>query len=67
MRRILDMTNASKAQIIVVINAIFAFLESLGVHMSDEQQGAILVLINSLLALWVAFTYNYSRKRLGNN
>lgn len=65
MRRIVDMTNASKAQIIVVINAIFAFLESIGVHMSDTQQGAILVLINALLALWVAFTYNYSHKRIG--
>lgn len=63
MKKIIEMTNASKAQIIVVINAIFALLQAFGVDMSDEQQGTILVLVNALFALWVAGTYNYSRKR----
>lgn len=57
------MTNATKAQIIVVINAILALLQAFGVDLTDEQQGAILVVINALLGLWVGLTYNQSRKR----
>lgn len=64
MRRFIDMTNASKAQIIVVINSIFALLQAFGIDMTDEQQGTILILVNALFGLWVAFTYNYSHKRL---
>lgn len=63
MHRFIDMTNASKAQIIVVINAIFAFLQAFGIDMTDEQQGTTLILVNALFGLWVAFTYNYSHKR----
>lgn len=58
-----EMTNATKAQIIVLINAIFALLQAFGVDFSDEQQGATLVLVNAVLALWVGLTYQYSRKR----
>lgn len=57
------MTNASKAQIIVVINAIFALLQAFGVDINDEKQGTILVLVNALFGLWIALTYSYSRKR----
>lgn len=66
MQRIATMTNATKAQIIVVINALFAFLQAFGVDLTDEQQGAILVLINALLGLWVGLTYNSSHKRVSN-
>lgn len=59
-----EMTNATKAQIIVLINAIFALLQAFGVDFSDEQQGATLVLVNAVLALWVGLTYQSSRKRL---
>jgi phage terminase large subunit-like protein len=63
MRRLAEMTNATKAQIIITINAIFAFLQAFGVDMTDAQEGATIVLVNALLALWVGLTYNYSRKR----
>jgi hypothetical protein len=64
MDRFLTMTNAVKAQIIVVINAIFALLTAFGIDLNDMQQGTILVLVNAILALWVAFTYQYSHKRV---
>lgn len=60
---LIEMTNASKAQIIVVINAIFALLQAFGVDINDEKQGTILVLVNALFGLWIALTYSYSRKR----
>lgn len=63
MQSFAEMTNATKAQIIVLINAIFALLQAFGVDFSDEQQGATLVLVNAVLALWVGLTYQYSRKR----
>lgn len=63
MNRLATMTNATKAQIIVVINAVFAFLETVGVDLSDAQQGAFVVLVNALLGLWVGLTYSASRKR----
>lgn len=66
MNSILNMTNATKAQIIVLINAVLALLQAFGVDLTDEQQGAILVVVNALLGLWVGLTYNQSRKRKSN-
>lgn len=66
MNSILNMTNATKAQIIVLINAVLALLQAFGVDLTDEQQGAILVVVNALLGLWVGLTYNQSRKRKPN-
>jgi hypothetical protein len=63
MYRIAEMTNATKAQIIVFINAIFGILTAFNIELSDAKEGAILVLVNASLGLWVAFTYNSSRKR----
>jgi hypothetical protein len=59
----MNMTNATKAQIIVVINALLALLQAFHVNLSPGQQGAILVFINAVLALWVGLTYTYSHKR----
>jgi hypothetical protein len=64
MKRVIEMTNATKAQLVIFINAIFAFLQAFGIDLTDEQQGAILVLVNATLALWVGLTYDLSRKRL---
>lgn len=63
MRDFLGMTNAVKAQIIVAINALLAFLQTFGITLSNEQQGALLVLVNALLGLWVGLTYTNSHKR----
>lgn len=67
MNRFLTMTNATKAQIIVIVNAIFALLQAFGMDFTDEQQGSILVLINAVLALWVGLTYKNSQTRISEN
>jgi hypothetical protein len=64
MRNFLVMTNAVKALIIVVINAVLGLLTSFGVNLSDKQQAAIIALVNAILGLWVALTYTYSHKRI---
>lgn len=61
--RAIAMTNATKAQIIVVTNALIAFLQAFGIDFTDEQQGALIVLVNAVLGLWVGLTYDLSRKR----
>lgn len=57
------MTNAVKAQIIVVVNAALAMLVAFGVNVSDGQQAAIQGGVNALLGLWVAATYHKSPYR----
>lgn len=64
MHNLLIMTNAVKAGIVAVINAIIGVLLAFGVDISDAQQGAILILVNAVLALWVGLTFTYSHKRL---
>jgi hypothetical protein len=59
----LTMTNAVKAGIIAVVNALLNVLLAFGVSISDAQQSAILILVNAVLALWVLLTYAYSHKR----
>lgn len=66
MRNFLVMTNATKALIIGVVNAVLGLLQVFGVMLSDAQQGAILVLVNALLALWVGVTFTYSHKRIAD-
>lgn len=66
MKRFTTMTNATKAQIIVVINALLALLAEFGVDFNVDQQNAIIILVNALLALWVGITYDRSYKRQGN-
>lgn len=63
MERFLVMTNATKAQVIVVVNAFIALLQSFGADLTDAQQGAIVFFINAVFALWVGLTYTESRKR----
>ncbi len=57
------MTNAVRAQIIVLVNAGLAMLVSFGVNVSDGQQAAIQGGVNALLGLWVAATYHRSPYR----
>lgn len=66
MNKFLTMTNAVKAQIIAVVNAILTVLLQFGVSMSDGQKGAILLLVNAVLALWVLLTYQNSHKRVSS-
>ena len=57
------MTNAVRAQIIVLVNAGLAMLVSFGVNVTDGQQAAIQGGVNALLGLWVAMTYHTSPYR----
>jgi len=63
MNTVLTTTNAVKAQIIVLVNAVMMLLLAFGVDLSDKQQGAIGAAVNAVLGLWVAFTYQKSHKR----
>lgn len=67
MTRLWAMTNAIKAQIIVVVNSIFGLLEAFDVDLSDAKQGSIIVLVNAVLALWVLLTYKNSKTRIPEN
>jgi hypothetical protein len=57
-------TNTTKAQIIVLANALMALVAAFGVTLSDRQTGAITLTVNAVLGLWVALTYRNSAKRV---
>ena len=58
-----QLTNASKAQAIAVVNAALALVIAFGVTMTDAQQLSITTFVNAVLALWVGCTYKSSPKR----
>lgn len=57
------MTNATRAQIVVVVNAALAMLVAFGVNVSDGQQAAIQGGVNALLGLWISLTFHKSPYR----
>ena len=57
------MTNATKAQIIVAVNAILAMVVAFGVNVTDGQQAAIQGGVNALLGLWISLTFHKSPYR----
>jgi hypothetical protein len=59
-----QLTNATKAQIIVAVNAILALVTSFGLDLSADQIGAILAAVNALASLWIGLTYRQSPKRV---
>ena len=64
----LTVTNATKAQVIAVVNAVLGVLGSFNVgHLTNAQQGSIIVAANAVLALVVAVTYKSSSKRVGSS
>jgi hypothetical protein len=63
MNTFLEMTNAIKAQVIVLVNAVIGLLTAFGVDLTDKQQGALIVFVNAVFGLWVLLTYQYSHKR----
>lgn len=58
------MTNATKAVIISVVNAVLGLLVAFGMALTPEQIGAVLALANSVGALVVGLTYKDSQKRI---
>lgn len=59
-----NLTNATKAQIIVVLNTVIALLVAFGIDLSTEQSAAITTAVNAVLGLWIALTYKDSPKRI---
>lgn len=57
------MTNALRAQIVVVVNAVIALVTAFGVTLTDAQTGAITLAVNAVLGLWIAATYKSSPRR----
>lgn len=57
-------TNATKALIISVVNAVLGLAVAFGVALTPEQIGAILAVANSVGALVVALTYKSSPTRV---
>lgn len=58
------MTNATKALVIALANATMQAATSFGLDLTDAQQSALVTLVNAALALWIALTYQRSRKRI---
>lgn len=57
------LTNATKAQLIALANAVLALLTTFHVSLTQTQDAAIIVLVNAALALWVGLTYKSSPTR----
>ena len=63
MGKLLTMTNALRAQIVVAVNSIVALVVAFGVNLSDKQTGAITLALNAILGVWIAATYKDSPRR----
>lgn len=57
------MTNAQKAQIIAIVNALLGALVAFHVVLTDAQIGSIDLIVNALFGLFVGVTYQHSRLR----
>jgi hypothetical protein len=58
------MTNASKAQAIVLVNSLLSLAVLFGAPLSEVQLAGIGVAVNAALGLYVGLTYERSKKRL---
>lgn len=60
----LTITNAAKAQLIALVNAVLGVLAAFNLGgITDTQKAALLVAVNAVLSLVVAVTYKSSAKR----
>ena len=58
------MSNATKAQILALVNALLLLAVAFDVALTQAQIGAVGVAVNAVLSLWVGLTYGRSPKRL---
>lgn len=63
-KKILTATNASKAQVVIVVNAIFAVLQAFDVVATQTQVASVQLLVDALLGLFVGLTFQQSAMRL---
>ena len=59
-------TNATKAQVIALVNAVVALVTAFGLDITTEQLAALLAVVNAALSLWVGLTYKQSPKRVSD-
>lgn len=64
---VVAMTNAAKAQLMALAQAILGLLQVFGVALSDIQWGAIETLLAAMFSVWVGMTYQHSRRRREND
>jgi hypothetical protein len=67
MQGLKQMTNATKANIIAIVNAIILCLQVFGVPINNAQQAAIGGLVNAVLIAWIGLTYKDSNKRISGS
>jgi hypothetical protein len=67
MNRIVTVTNAVKAQLLGLVNAVVALLALLGVIVDPLVLGGVLAVVNAAWLLFVAFTYQLSTKRIAGS
>lgn len=58
------MTNATKAGVIALVNALLGAAVAFGVPLTEVQTGAVLAVANAALGLWVGLTYKNSPARI---
>jgi hypothetical protein len=56
----LEWTNANKVQVLALINAVVYALSTFGLSLEEAQQGAIMLLINAVFALFAGATAHSS-------
>jgi hypothetical protein len=57
-------TNATKAIVIALVNALFALAVTFDVVLTPAQQGAIFTVVNLAMAAYVSLTFEKSPRRL---
>lgn len=62
--KLLTATNASKAQVTIVINAVFAVLQAFNVVATQTQIASVQLLVDAVLGLFVGLTFQQSSMRL---
>ena len=60
----IQITNASKAQVLALVNAVLLLAVAFDVALTQAQIGAVGVAVNAVLSLWVGLTYGRSAKRI---
>lgn len=58
------MTNATKAQIVALVNVLLALVVAFGFELTEAQTVAIEGAANGVLSVWIAVTYKGSPKRV---
>ena len=63
-KEMIQTSNATKAQLVVLANALLVLVTSFGVEVSDAQQAGITGFVNAALSVWIGLTYKQSSRRI---